>query len=129
MIENKGIYFRSVAAVADDDDIDASYCWPAQNLKGVAHVTTGTLVAFYFKPLHDANNLPTDSQLDVVYLNVNGSSKGVTVMRHFFEELQTGSSPLITVFDEVDDSSFITNYGLTVGSYISGISSVVINRS
>ena len=131
MIENKGIYFRKVAAVADDDASTDSFCWPAQNLKGVAHNTTGSLVAFYFKPSHDGNNHPDSGsgQLDVVYVSAVNDLKGNNIINYFFQELQTGSSPIIVVYDEVDDSSFLSNYIGTVSSYISNILSITTNTT
>lgn len=131
MIENKGIYFRKVGNAADDDDSEASICFPAQNLRGVAHNTTSTLVAFYFKPSHDGNNHPHDTsgQLDTVYVSAVNDLRGTQVIDYFFKELQTGSSPLIVVYDEVDDSSFLSNYGIIVSSYISNISSITINKT
>ncbi len=131
MIENKGIYFRKVGDVGDDDDSTDSFCWPAQNLRGVSHNTTGTLVAFYFKPSHDGNNHPHDTsgQLDVVYVSAVSDLRGTQVIDYFFKELQTGSSPLIVVYDEVDDSSFLSNHGVIVSSYISNISSISTNKT
>jgi hypothetical protein len=131
MIENKGIYFRKVGVVADDDDSTDSFCWPAQNLKGVAHSTTGSLVAFYFKPSHDGNNHPDSGsgQLDVVYVAAANDLRGNQIINYFFQELQTGSSPIIVVYDEVDDSSFLSNYGLIVSSYISSIFSITTNKT
>ena len=81
-MEEKYLYFRNVAAIADDDDSAASCCFPLSSLTGMIP-TSDTVLTLAFKSMenydgftHGANEI-VESDLVTLILNANNIHKEV----------------------------------------------------
>lgn len=129
MTSDKCMYFRKVAAVADDDDAAASCAFPVGSFKGASYDGSTNVLVFYFEGMHDYNPIAdSNGQVDNIVVSIVSDLKSRIVLDSLTKEIQTGESPVIVIYDEVDDSSFLSNHGYTPSSYISSISSITINQ-
>lgn len=128
MINEKCLYFRKVSSLGADDGADDSAMFPVSKFKGLLYANASNLMVFYFYGMHDYNTLSLSTgQEDSVSISITADAKARVFINALTDEIHTGTSPVIVVFDEVDDSSFLTGRGLSVSSYINNINTISVN--
>ena len=114
------LYFRNVAAVADDDNAEDSACWPTSSLLGMQPSGNSEL-RLQFKPLmrpvvdasgaaDSTGNLPN---ADTVLLNLTTANTHRAVMLTIMNAINAHphSSGLVVVADDaVDDTNGAATY-------------------
>jgi len=121
----KFLYFRNVAAVADDDGIENSVCYPYSALIGMYPVSD-TSIQLNFKnvqrPEGHGNSLVLDNAanlplVDTVVLNIN-TNKGLEAMQGIMKAInaQPHSTGFVVVADDAADSTLGTQYTSEVTS-------------
>ena len=121
----KFLYFRNVAAVADDDGIENSVCYPYSALIGMYPVSD-TSIQLNFKnvqrPEGHGNSLVLDNGanlplVDTVVLNIN-TNKSLEAMQGIMNAINAHphSTGFVVVADDAADSTLGTQYTSEVTS-------------
>ena len=126
------LYFRTEAAVADDDGSGNSALYPATSFRG-GEMTSDTSMTLFFqnlkRPDHQGNSLVVDNAdnlplCDTVVLNIT-ANKGREVLEAIVGAMNAGlNSGFIVVGDDAADSSGGTQY---ISSDISSVGTITIN--
>jgi len=116
----KYLYFRNVAAVADDDGIENSVCYPYSALIGMYPVSDSS-IQLNFKnvqrPEGHGNSLVLDNAanlplVDTVVLNIS-TNKGLEAMQDIVGSINSANAinnPFVIVADDAADSAGGTKY-------------------
>lgn len=104
----KFLYFRTEAALADDDDIATSYC---RNVKDIVGFVPGsdTLLGIMFKPFYPVASDGQDgnfSNTDQFGINIKDNTH-YTVIKAIVDEIAYGRNPLIVVADDCTDDDIV----------------------
>ena len=126
------LYFRTEAAVADDDGSGNSVCFPADHFRG-GEMTSDTSMTLFFQNLKrpdghgnslvvdNADNLPL---CDTVVINIT-ANKGKEVLEAIVGAMNAGlNSGFIVVADDAADSAGGTQY---LTSDIASCGTITIN--
>tara|TARA_R100000329_G_scaffold111213_2_gene91368 strand:+ start:423 stop:782 length:360 start_codon:yes stop_codon:yes gene_type:complete len=97
-MNDKYVYFRNVANVADDDDQTSSCLYPLSRFEG-GYTIDSTMVMLNFKCMHEFKST-ANTATDNVVINTSTGSSG-TVFRAIMEEFSNGENYLIEIGDDV----------------------------
>ena len=128
------LYFRTEAAVADDDGSGNSACFPADHFRG-GEMTSDTSMTLFFqnlkRPDHHGNSLVVDNAdnlplCDTVVLNIN-ANKGKEVLEAIVGAMNAGlNSGFVVVADDAADAAGGTQY---ISSDITTCGTITINAA
>ena len=126
------LYFRTEAAIADDDGSANSAMFPAAHFRG-AEPTSDTSITLFFqnlkRPDHHGNSLVVDNAdnlplCDTVVLNIS-ANKGREVLEAIVGSMNKGlNSGFIVVGDDAADSTGGTQY---LHKDITSVGTITIN--
>ena len=121
----KFLYFRNVAAVADDDNIEDSVCYPVSKLIGMVP-SDNSVLKLTFDPVQRPSdtgvggaadsgaNLPL---VDTVLVNLSTANTHRKVIANIARKVATSRDPFITVADDaVDDTPTGATYLACIAS-------------
>ena len=126
------LYFRTEAAIADDDGSANSVLYPATSFRG-GEMTSDTTMTLFFqnlkRPDHHGNSLVNDDAAniplcDTVVLNIT-ANKGKEVLEAVVGAMNAGlNSGFVVVGDDAADAAGGTQY---ITPYISSVGTITIN--
>tara|TARA_R110002012_G_scaffold295180_1_gene491601 strand:- start:50 stop:460 length:411 start_codon:yes stop_codon:yes gene_type:complete len=126
------LYFRTEAAVGDDDGSGNSACFPADHFRG-GEMTSDTSMTLFFqnlkRPDHHGNSLVVDNAdnlplCDTVVINI-AANKGKEVLQSIVGAMNAGlNSGFIVVADDAADAAGGTQY---ISSDITSCGGITIN--
>ena len=124
-MEEKYLYFRDVAAIADDDDSGASCCFPLSSLAGMIP-TSQTVLTLAFKSMenhdgftHGANEVVIS---DLVTLTLNANNIHKEVMESLVEKFSSPQRDGMLIIADDFESDYCD-------SRISGVAGITIDAA
>lgn len=124
-MEEKYLYFRDVAAIADDDDSAASCCFPLSSLAGMIP-TSQTVLTLAFKSMtnYDGFTHTADHVIisDLVTLTLNANNIHKEVMESLVEKFSSPQKDGMLIIADDYESEYCD-------SRISGVASITIQAT